>query len=70
MNLYEAIKATGAKMDNHYSDLYAEATPEVMRLVKESGYKFSTFISNIEGTLWVDVPFQFQPYWDEKQKVR
>jgi len=35
MTLYDRIKATGAKLDHHESDLYFEATPEARRIMAE-----------------------------------
>jgi hypothetical protein len=61
--LYEALKSIGAKIDNHESDLYVLQTPETLALVQDSGSKYSTFVSQLDGEVWIDVPFAFLPWW-------
>jgi transposase-like protein len=65
-DLYSKLKATGAKMDSHESDLYVEATPQTESIVRSSGHSFSFFTSNIDGKRWIDVPFAYQPFWDKR----
>ena len=36
-NPYAELQAIGAELDNHESDLYAKATPEVIAIVKSTG---------------------------------
>lgn len=67
-SVYDAIKATGASIDSHESDLYAEATPKVLAIVKQSARTYSLFRSNIDGKQWVDIPFAYEPYWQAKPR--
>ena len=66
--LYEKLKAANIPMSNHYSDLYAKVTPESEKIIFR--YEYSNmvrqFISEIDNTLWYDIPFAYQPYWDNK----
>ena len=72
--LYDQIIALNVPTDSHESDLYVLATPEVRALLdahgldilKASGRTYSTFTSNIDGRLWFDVPFAYQPWWDKR----
>lgn len=66
-NPYAELLAIGAELDHHESDLYAKYTPEVMALVKDTGCTFSTFISQIDGKLWLDIPFAYLPFWERRQ---
>jgi len=66
--LYDAAKAAGVPIGNHYSDLYLKATPTALALVKQYDHKQSvaSFTSQIDGARWLDVPFAFMPYWDAR----
>jgi hypothetical protein len=63
-NPYRMLKAAGCKMDSHESDLYVLATPESRRIVHESGWTFEAFVSQIDGKVWLDVPFAWEPFWE------
>ena len=75
-SLYQRLKDAGCKIDNHYSDLYVEATEPARKIIdeykKENGLAgtglCSSFISQIDGKRWLDLPFFFEPYWLEKQQ--
>lgn len=71
--IYEALTDAGVQLDNHYSDLYALATEDCIRIVAE--YRkgatigpVSTFISNIDGKRWYDIPFAYMPYWADVER--
>ena len=68
MTLYDKLKEAGCQMDNHYSDLYVEDTQTSQKIIKEMGFKFTRFRSQIDQSWWLEVPFQYQPYWDSKRK--
>jgi len=55
-------------MDKHESDLYALKTPESEAIIKAWDYphSVSTFISQIDGGVWYDIPFAFKPWWDAR----
>ena len=67
VNLYQVLKDAGAELDSHESDLYAKATPEVLAIVEASGWSYSRFISQIDGQQWLDLPFAFYPWWENRQ---
>lgn len=75
-SLYQRLKDAGCKIENHYSDLYVESTETARKIIneykKENGLSgsglCSSFISQIDGKPWLDLPFFFEPYWQSKQK--
>ena len=72
-SVYERLMETNASTDNHLSDLYIEATPEVMAVLNDikkddPTIMFSTFDDLQTGRVWVDLPFQYEPYWEDKQR--
>jgi hypothetical protein len=66
VNVYQLLKDAGVPLDNHESDLYAEATPEAVAIVKASGWSFTYFRNEATGRLNMDLPFAFTPWWDAK----
>ena len=65
-NPYKALKAAGIPLDQHESDLYALATHEAREIVKTSGWSHTTFVSQIDGKIWLDIPFAYEPFWEAK----
>ena len=71
--ILKAVKAAqipAAHIDHHASDLYLKVTPETTRIIKKYKYQkqITTFKSNIDNTLWYDIPFCYTPFWEEKNK--
>ena len=68
MSIYKDLKAAGVPLDHHESDLYAKVTPESIEIVDKYAYKSSVrrFTSQIDKESWFDIPFAFDPYWEEK----
>ena len=66
MSIYQDLKAAGVPMDNHESDLYAKVTPDSVRIVESHGRSHSRFRSEIDGEMWFDIAFAFEPFWDSK----
>lgn len=75
---YQRLKEAGVPLDNHESDLYAKVTPESTIIItgyenvrkvtgKGAPLNVSTFKSNIDGTLWYDIPFAFDPWWEARK---
>jgi hypothetical protein len=62
-DLFEAVTALGIEYSSWQSDLYLPATQAVIALVKHHGHHFTTFHNNIDGSLWIDVPFAYSPFW-------
>lgn len=62
MTIKEELMVQGMKaadFDRHDSDLYIRVTPISRKWYKSYKYKngVTTFVDNIEGELWYDVPF-------------
>ena len=53
---------------NHESDLYLKCSNLSETLVNQYEFKSSVtrFTSQIDGCLWFDVPFAFDPFWEKK----
>lgn len=71
MSIYEQAVATlpASDIDHHESDLYLRKTPESAKLIE--GYTFkqniTTFIDGIEGVVWYEIPFAYDPFWNERK---
>ncbi len=66
MTLYQELVANGIRVDNHYSDLYVPATPEVqviLALHPQNRKQATTFVCQVTGDVWYDVPFAYDPFW-------
>jgi hypothetical protein len=66
MSIYQELKAAGVPLASHESNLYAKATPEARKILQ--GYEFknnvTAFINQVEGGIWFDIPFAYEPFWD------
>jgi hypothetical protein len=62
-SIYDTLKAAGAVMDNHESDLYVKAAPGIPEILSRSGLSYSTFVSHTDDALWYEVPFAYAPWW-------
>jgi hypothetical protein len=63
MSLYSECVARGIPMQSHCSDLYIPVTPETTALFDQFGKVPTTFVNQVVGGLWYDVPFAFEPWW-------
>jgi hypothetical protein len=68
-SIYDACVARNIPITHHASDLYIPCTPETLELVKHFGHQAETFTNQVEGGLWLDVPFQYRPWWEAKQRL-
>lgn len=68
-NIYDACKAAHVEIDNHESDLYIPVNELTQSLVEQYPHKeiVTKFVSQIDGKLWYDVPFAYEPYWEAKR---
>ncbi len=62
-------------IDHQESDLYVLKTSLVDAVIethKREGYplSYSPFVSEKDGQVWYDFPFQYLPFWERKQKER
>lgn len=62
-SLYSELLAAGVEMGNHYSDLYVKASPASLGIILRHRAPVNPFRSNIDGSMWYDVPFAYDPYW-------
>ena len=65
--LIDALPAD--QIDHHESDLYVKATDVSMKIVRDAGighHMYEMFRDQITGTLWIDLYFQYSPFWEEK----
>ncbi len=69
MSIYEQLKNAGIPLDNHESDLYALKTDVSTQIIEQYEFKSNviTFTSQIDGKIWYDIPFNYDPYWISKQ---
>lgn len=67
-DLHGLLLAAGVPVFGHESDLHCPQNDLSVAIVQASGCKFSVFMSKIEKVYFLDVPFQFSPYWDKKNK--
>lgn len=67
--LYQALLDTGYKIDHHESDLYVEESPTTVAMCKAHGKHFTYFRSQIDGKIWLDVPFAYDPFWEKKEAL-
>lgn len=72
--LFEEIVERGIPYKNHESDLYIPATEETTDLINRyyrSNVKLSGcvsfFTNRVEGGLWYDIAFAYQPFWEGKR---
>lgn len=73
--LYERLYAAGIEMDSHHSDLYVPVTPESREIIEQAKKDHPTilesiFVSDVDGKEWFDLPFEYQPYWEQKNRER
>lgn len=65
MTLYEELLAAQCQTENHESDLYVRTTPDAILILKRRKISYSLFISPADQELWAEVPFAYQPFWDQ-----
>ena len=68
MTIFEEINQAGIEFDHHYSDLYFPKNPVTDKIISRYEYKrnVKTFKDNITGKIWYDVPFAYDPYFEQK----
>lgn len=65
--LFAKIIALAIPHSSHASDLYIPKTEQTIKLIKEYEFEKSVtlFISQIDKTVWYDVPFCYIPFWEK-----
>ena len=69
MTLYESIMLAGVPTSNHESDLYFPATKETWAILRQHPTEYhnsSVFRNNVDGAMWIDVPFAYTPWWEAR----
>lgn len=66
MSLYTDLVDAGVKTSNWQSDLYCERTLDAIQIIKRHGLKATVFKNQVEGGFWLEVPFQFDPFWEAR----
>jgi len=66
LTVYQALIAAGCTVDNHESDLYVAPSPDAARFIREFAAHHNRFTSQIDGQLWYDLPFMFDPWWNAR----
>lgn len=64
-SLYELCVEAGLTIDHHESDLYIKDCTAARVLLSTHGQHFEIFLSEVDGVVWLDVLFAYQPYWDK-----
>jgi hypothetical protein len=67
--LYDDCLAAGLTIDHHESDLYILDSPAARKiLVAHERWNASVSTFTSEGKQWIDVPFEYAPFWAAKSK--
>lgn len=71
MSLYTDMIEAGQETDSNESDLYVKDTPEAREILGRhgkqiDGWNVQPFTSAIDGARWLDLPFQYAPWWRAK----
>ena len=69
MTVYEQVLNRGVEHDHHASDLYLKDGKQARQIIE--GWEFAEnatmFRSQIDGSLWWDLPFAYDPWWAAKR---
>lgn len=68
---YQAVQRMAPdEVDHHESDLYLKQTPISNELIAKYPYKsnVTTFRSQIDNSIWFEIPFAYTPVWKEREK--
>ena len=69
MSLYSELIEAGIPTSNYYSDLYFPITDRSQHILDRFPTEKSiatTFINQVQGGRWCDVPFAYLPYYWER----
>lgn len=59
-SLFKEVVELGIPYSNHYSDLYLPNTEQVRGLLKKYDKRGECFQNQVEGGIWIDVPFSYE----------
>lgn len=68
-DIYTRLKQAGCNLGNHESDLYVERTQAAIDILATYEHKanITAFKSQIDGKIWLDIPFAYSPFWEAKE---
>jgi len=67
MSLYTDLIAAGVPISHWQSDLYAPVNDTVKEILKRyPGQAKTVFKNQIDGSLWCEFPFQYDPFWEDR----
>mgnify|MGYP004256857299 CR=1 FL=1 len=67
--VHQALQEAGCKLDHHESDLYVEDTAKAREIIERYGLKATPFRNQVDQAMWLDLPFMYQPFWDQKARI-
>jgi len=66
-DVYNRMKEAGVEIGSHSSDLHVPVTETSTAILEH--YEFhenvTKFRSLVDGKMWYDIPFAYQPFWDK-----
>lgn len=64
------VMLPASDIDHHESDLYLRKTPASEKLVAQYSYRniVTTFRCAIEHDVWYEIPFAYDPFWEERRR--
>lgn len=68
--LFQKVVAAGLEFDSHESDLYIKNSTAAHTILEEfplNKKNTRTFQSKVDGGLWLDVPFAYEPFWIKRK---
>jgi hypothetical protein len=72
MTLYEKLVAAGCEIGNHESDLHVKVSEKASIVIRAFLFHVgchgmpATFVSSIDGSLWYDIPFAYDPFFNAR----
>lgn len=69
-SVYDLCIEFGFEIDHHESDLYIKDCQAARTLLNQRGQQYTCFTSQIDGHVWLDVPFAYMPFWTNAAAMR
>jgi hypothetical protein len=68
LSIHAKLVKANQPIDNHHSDLYTPVNSTTERIVRKYQHRrnVETFRNTIDGGIWYDIPFAFDPYWSSR----
>lgn len=64
-SIYNQMIEAGVEVSSHESDLYVPVNDITNKIISNYKHKHNCtrFANNIDGKLWIDIPFAYDPWW-------